>query len=72
MPKKYTLPELARRTDTEFFTPQDVSQVLGADPQTIRLTAKLRPDLLGFPVILMGSRVRIPRIPFLRFMGVDV
>ena len=70
--KQYTLPELAQRVDTEFFTPQDVSFVLKTDPQTIRTCARQRPDLLGFPVILIGNRVKIPRIPFLRCMGVYI
>lgn len=70
--KTYTLPELAGRADREFFTAAEVCGVLGADPQTIRDTARQRPELLGFPVILTGSRVKIPRIPFLRFMGVNI
>lgn len=70
--RKYTLPELAQRADKEFFTPQDVSFVLKSDPQTIRLCARQRPELLGFPVVLIGNRVKIPRIPFLRCMGVNV
>ena len=72
MVEKYTLPELVQRVDKEFFTPQDVCFVLRLDPQTIRLQARLRPELLGFPVIVIGSRVRIPRIPFLRYMGVVI
>lgn len=70
--RKYTLPELAARHDTEYFTVQDISGVLGSDPQTIRITARQRPELLGFPVILIGNRVKIPRIPFLRHMGVCI
>ena len=70
--KQYTLPEMAQMFDTEFFTPQDVSFVLKTDPQTIRICARQRPELLGFPVILIGNRVKIPRIPFLRCMGVFI
>lgn len=70
--KTYTLPELTQKADREYFTAAEVSCVLGADPQTIRDTARQRPELLGFPVILTGTRVRIPRIPFLRFMGVAI
>lgn len=69
---KYTLPELVEISDKEFFTPQDVAFVLRSDPQTIRVCAKQRPELLGFPVILMGRRVKIPRIPFLRYMGIAI
>ena len=67
--KTYTLPELSQKVDREFFTAAEVCGVLSADPQTIRDTANQRPDLLGFPVILTGNRVKSPRIPFLRFMG---
>lgn len=70
--KTYTLPELAMRVDREWFTVTEISGVLNADPQTIRVTARQRPDLLGFPVIVAGNRVKVPRIPFLRFMGVSI
>ena len=70
--KTFTLPELTRKIDREFFTAAEISGVLGIDPQTLRDTARQRPELLGFPAILTGSRVRFPRIPFLRFMGVNV
>lgn len=52
-----------------FLTATDVAEILGSDPQSIRVAARQRPDLLGFPVTVAGSRVRIPRIPFLRFIG---
>lgn len=70
--KTYTLPELTQKNDREYFTAAEVCGVLGADPQTIRDTARQRPDLLSFPVICTGNRVKIPRIPFLRFMGVNI
>lgn len=46
----------------------DIAEILGCTPQTIRVAARQRPDLLGFPIIIMGSRVRIPRIPFIQFI----
>lgn len=67
-----TLPELACRVDREWFTVTEISGVLNANPQTIRITARQRPELLGFPVIVAGNRVKVPRIPFLRYMGVNV
>lgn len=70
--RTYTLPELTVKKDREFFTADEISFVLSMNPQTIRDTARQRPELLGFPVILAGSRVRIPRIPFLRFMGINI
>lgn len=54
-----------------FFTPGDVSGVLGSNPQTIRVTARQRPDLIGFEFTFVGNRMKIPKIPFLRFLGVE-
>lgn len=67
-----TLPELACRVDREWFTVTEISGVLNANPHTLRVTARQRPDLLGFPVVVAGNRVKVPRIPFLRYMGVNV
>lgn len=53
----------------EVLTCQNVSGVLSSNPNTIHLMATDRPELLGFPAIVMGSRVKIPRIPFMRYMG---
>ncbi len=54
--------------DVITLTPAQVASVLNSDPQQIRATAKQRPELLGFPVIIVGNRVKIPREPFLKFM----
>lgn len=56
-------------TDIEVLTCANVSGVLRANPATIHLQATERPELLGFPVVVVGSRVKIPRVPFMRFMG---
>ena len=45
-----------------------VAGILNADAQTIHLQAVTKPEMLGFPVIVDGTRVRIPRIPFIKFM----
>ena len=70
--KNYTLPELVAKTDREWFTAEEICRVLNMDPQTLRLTARQRPELLGFPSVISGCRVRFPRIPFLRHMGVNI
>ena len=57
-------------TDTPTITPELAAAVLGCDPQKIRVQALYKPELLGFPVIRMGSRTRIPRVPFLAYIGV--
>lgn len=53
-----------------FVSPADISEILRCDPQCIRRQAKDNPEVLGFPVLRIGSRIRIPRIPFLKFLGV--
>lgn len=52
----------------EVLTCAQVAPVLCANPATLHLQALERPELLGFPVIVAGSRVKIPKRPFLRFM----
>lgn len=54
---------------TATITPKIAAQVLECDPQLIRDAAVSRPDLLNFPVIRLGTRTKIPRIPFLESMG---
>lgn len=66
-----TLEEI-KASDKRFLTPADVAPVLGSDPHTIRCTARQRPELLGFNFTFSGNRMKIPRIPFLRFLGVEV
>ena len=52
-----------------YLTPVEVAEVLVCDPQAIRLAARDNPGQLGFPVVRVGKRTKIPRIPFLRFLG---
>lgn len=67
--KAPTLEELAA-SKKPFFTPADICGVVGCDPQTLRLTARQKPGQLGFPSMVLGNRVKFPRIPFLGFMGI--
>jgi len=62
-----TLREI-EKSDKVCLIPAEIAEVLGADPQTIRAQAWREPERLGFPVIITGSRIRIPRIPFLNFL----
>jgi len=65
-----TLTEL-QASDKIFLTPTDISGVLGSDPQTIRQTAREHPERIGYPFTFAGSNMKIPRIPFLRFVGAE-
>ena len=62
-----TLDEI-RSSTKEVLTPADIATVLGADPQDVRVAASQQPDLLGFHVCVLGSRVKIPRRAFLNWL----
>jgi len=64
-----TLDEIIH-TDKVFLTAAEIAPILHCDPQCIRRQAQTRAFMLGFPTVVQGARVRIPRIPFLKFMGV--
>ena len=49
-------------------TPLHVANLLGGDPQQIRVCARKYPEKLGYPVCVLGSRVKIPIPGFIRFM----
>lgn len=63
-----TLDEI-RNSTKDVLTPADIADVLNADPQDIRVQARTAPEKLGFPVIIIKSRTKIPRLPFLRYMS---
>ena len=53
---------------------EDVAaKILGCSPQWLRMMAREMPERLGFPVCCpTPHRVKIPRIPFMRFLGLEV
>ncbi len=55
--------------DRDWLTPAQIAPVLGADPNLIRWQAHNEREALGFPVVVLGTRVKIPKIPFIKFMG---
>ena len=55
-------------SDKDFLIPKDVAEVLGCDQYKINIQAKENPAKLGFPVCMIGARVRIPRLGFIRWM----
>ena len=65
-----TLAEL-KQLDKDVITPAQAAGVVGCGPQYIRVAARQRPELLGFPVTLIRSRVKIHRLAFIRYMEGD-
>ena len=53
---------------TEVLTCANVAKVLGANPACIHAQAMSKPESLGFRTIIHGTRVLIPKKPFLQFM----
>ena len=53
--------------------PSDIAEVLGCDKYSINVQVKKDKEegtnSFPFPTILIGSRVKIPRIAFLKAMG---
>lgn len=63
--------EEVKNSDAVFLNAADIAPILGCDANWIRRAAHDAPQLIGFPVSVMASRVKIPRKPFLAFLGED-
>lgn len=63
--------EEIKASSKPFLNAADVAPVLGCNPHFIRCAAREKPELLGFSTCVMGSKVLIPRKPFLAFIGED-
>ena len=59
--------EEIRLTDKMMLSPKDIGEVLGSDPGTIRLTARMAPERVGYPFTFVGNRMKVPRDGFLRW-----
>ena len=66
-----TLQEL-EQLETEVLTPSQIAPILGCQPYSINVATKNGKNPFPFPVIRMGTRVRIPKTPFIKFMRGDV
>ena len=54
--------------DKEMLVPADIAPIIGCNPYTINVCARSGDNPFPFPIIRMGTRVRIPRIPFIKAM----
>lgn len=52
----------------EMLVPTDIAKYLGCSPYAINVATKDGRNPFPFPVIRMGTRVRIPKRPFLKAM----
>lgn len=56
-----------RQSKKDFLTPSDIAPILKCAVYSINTQAKQDRDKLGFPVIMLGNRVKIPRQAFLAY-----
>lgn len=61
-----TLSDIENR-NKEFLIPSDIAEILGCDKYSINKQAQTDASKLGFPVVVMGTRVRIPKQAFIKF-----
>ena len=54
--------------DKEMLVPTDIAPILGCTPYTINVATRNGENPFPFPVIRIGTRVRIPKMPFIKAM----
>ena len=60
-----------KKSPATVVTVADISDILKVDPQSLRKQAREDPKKLGFPIIQVGKHIKVPRIPFLHYLGED-
>jgi len=65
-----TLNEIKKSAKT-FLTAAEIAPVIGCDPHSIRWQAHHNPNKLGFPVTVIRSRVKIPRLSFIKYVEAE-
>lgn len=54
--------------DKEMLVPTDIAPILGCAPYAINVATKDGKNPFPFPIIRMGTRVRIPKRAFIKVM----
>ena len=65
-----TMNELIK-SDKTFLLAADIAPILGCAAQSIRIQARHDPAKLGFPAVVIGTRILIPRQKFMEFLGLE-
>ncbi len=52
----------------EMLIPADIAPIIGCNPYAINVCTQNGENPFPFPIIRMGTRVRIPKIPFIKAM----
>lgn len=64
---KVTLEDI-EKLDKDMLVPTDIAPYLGCSAYSINVCTRDGKNPYPFPVIRMGTRVRIPKVPFLKAM----
>ena len=56
-------------TDKLMISATTAAKAIGMDPVALRFKAKDHPEMLPFPVMVVGRNVKIPKIPFMELYG---
>ena len=56
------------KMEKEILIPADIAPILGCNPYAINVATRDGKNPFPFPIIRMGSRVRIPKRPFIKAM----
>ena len=56
------------RLPKEILVPTDIAPILGCTPYAINVATRDGKNPFPFPIIRMGTRVRIPKRPFIKAM----
>lgn len=56
------------KLDKEVLTPADIAPILECKPYAINVATKDGKNPFPFPIIRMGTRVKIPKRPFIKAM----
>ena len=67
MPANITLEQI-EALPKDMLIPTDIAGYLGCSPYTINVVTRDGKNPFPFPVIRLGTRVKIPKIPFIRAM----
>ena len=59
------------KSDKMFLLAADIAPILGCTAQSIRVQARHDPAKLGFPAVVIGTRLLIPRQKFMDFLGLQ-
>lgn len=61
--------EEIKASPERWLTADQIAPVMECDPNSIRRQAQTDPAKLGFPVTVIGARVKVNRMGFLKFLG---